>query len=72
MINLVYIGDKFYSESHSRMSSIYLDGIFRYDYGKMRIALEEGEDVIIRQATPDELICFEKKLQEMKNENLTN
>jgi hypothetical protein len=70
MINLVFIGRKFYNESHTMMSYIYIDqSLYRYDYGKMQIALEEGESITIRQATGSELEYFERKLQELKNEN---
>lgn len=76
MIELVYIGERFYRYSHSMLSSIYkvVDGGYeRYDYGFLKIALEEREDIVIRQAFPHEIKRFEQKLerlmQEEKHEN---
>ena len=69
MIEVVFIGSHFYWESGTMMSPIYLrkaKGLTRYDWGKMQIALGQGEEVHIRQATPqeqakcDELLAYYK------------
>lgn len=54
-IELVYIGDEFYTKSKSIMSSLYTLDFARYDYGFLQRDLELGYNVIIRQATKDEL-----------------
>lgn len=65
-LELIFIGDHFYSESGSWMSSIYhLDGR-RSDWGKVNVALREGRDVHIRPATDEELEHYEKQLVEIK------
>ena len=69
MIDLVYTGDRFYSDSGTRMSSLYIHKYLRYDWGKVRSALDGGESVTIRPATPDELVYFERELQRLKDEN---
>lgn len=72
MIRCVYIGNKFYRESKTIMSSIYIDRgntFTRTDWGKIQIALERGEFVEIRPATPTEIKMFEEKLTQL-NEDL--
>jgi hypothetical protein len=65
MINLIYIGDKFYHESKTFMSSIYKVNYERYDYGFLQRDLEIGEEIHIRQANPSELKYFESRLKEL-------
>jgi hypothetical protein len=67
-IQLFFIGDKFYSESRTVMSSIYVKDTFeRYDWGFVNIALKEGYKVTITPATNDELLWAYKKLGEVKS-----
>ena len=69
-MNLVFIGNKFYRESSTMMSSIYqeVDGkLYRSDFGFMERALENGEEVHIRPATEAEMAWAEKKLEEWKS-----
>lgn len=67
-MKLVYIGDHFYSESGSMMSSIYEEDGSRSDWGKVEIALARGEEVKIRQATMRERDFYEARLSRMKRE----
>lgn len=61
-MNLVYIGNKFYHDSHTRMSSVYTEDGERTDFGKIQMALERGEEVHIRQATPIEMAYYQADL----------
>lgn len=63
VVNIYYIGENFYSNSGTMMSSIYLEGGFRTDWGKVRIALIEGKEVRIRQATDAEMLAAYKELE---------
>ena len=65
-MELIYIGDRFYNESNSMMSSIYDIHGNRQDWGFVQIALCNGESVHIRPATDAELISYEKALIEIK------
>jgi hypothetical protein len=61
-MNLIWIGDHFYRESSTVMSSIYeVDGT-RSDWGKIQLALINGEEVHIRQATKKERDRYEAQL----------
>ena len=64
-MNLVYIGDKFYNKSGTIMSSIYEvvgKNLKRSDWGFVKIALGNGEEIHIRQATPEEIEWAETTL----------
>ena len=69
MIRLVYLGPHFYRESNTIMSALTTEGGDRYDYGKLQGALEDGEDVSIRQATPEELVVADNYLAELRARN---
>jgi len=79
-IELIYIGEKFYNESASVMSSVYRKGenkMERWDWGFISIALEQGKIVKIRPATPaelkwanDALFSVNEKFDKMKREGL--
>jgi len=65
MIEVVYIGDKFYGDSGTMMSSIYKkEGkkYTRFDWGFLQIALANGENVKIRQANRKEMLHFKTML----------
>jgi len=61
----VYIGDEFYSASGSMMSSVYLNDGSRYDWGFMQRDLREGSEVLIRQATQEEMNKYKVKLADI-------
>lgn len=65
-MELIFIGDKFYNESGSIMSSIYTVDGERSDWGFVQIALSAGKSVHIRPATKDELLPYNLKLAEIK------
>jgi hypothetical protein len=71
-MKLFFIGDKFYSESGTMMSSIYhvekttKGDHYRSDWGKVQIALESGEEVNIRPATDSEMLWAYKHLENYK------
>jgi hypothetical protein len=67
IIPLIFIGDRFYHESKSVMSSIYTEDGFRFDWGFVSIALEEGHKITIRPATTEETRMFEKELKKYRN-----
>ena len=61
-VELIYIGDNFYRESRSTMSSIYevTGDPFkrkwkRWDWGFVSVALRNGDEIKIRPANPYEL-----------------
>lgn len=73
-MKLFYIGDAFYQKSGTMMGPIYHDeprppegGYYRSDWGKVSIALRDGEEVHIRQATADELRWAIKTLGECRS-----
>lgn len=64
-IELFFIGQNFYSASRTMMSSIYVAGTFqRFDWGFVSVALSEGKNVNIRQATDAELAWATRKLNQ--------
>ena len=63
-INLVYVGQRFYTDSSSSLSSIYDEDFNRYDYGFLQRDLALGHNVTIRQATGLEIDYMDQKLQE--------
>lgn len=69
MIEIVFIGERFYKESQTLMSALYrsLPGsIFeRYDYGFLQLDIMAGKNIHIRPATEKEIQLFEGKLNEM-------
>jgi hypothetical protein len=70
-MKLIYIGEKFYDESKTMMSSIYHeqdeDGVYlRSDWGKVNVALRNGENVEIRQATDAEFGFFQRELDKAR------
>ena len=67
-MRFIYIGDHFYRESGTVMSSIYYETGERSDWGFVQRALRDGEDVEIRQATQQEKDFYEAKLSRMKRE----
>ena len=66
---IVFIGEKFYEESQTIMSSVYEllpNGKWqRYDYGFLQLDIQSGKNIYIRPATKQELRLFEGKLNEM-------
>lgn len=63
VVNIYYIGDNFSSNSGTMMSSIYLEGGFRTDWGKVQILLKEGKELRIRQATDSEMLTAYRELE---------
>jgi hypothetical protein len=70
MKKLIYIGDRFYSESGTMMSSVYeIVGKGEYrrsDWGWIGIALQNGQTIRIRPANKKEITYFERRLREYK------
>ena len=67
MKSLYHIGDRFYSESKTMMSSIYEEGTHaRYDWGFVQRDLRNGHTVTIRPATPAEMERAEAALARMR------
>lgn len=61
-MNLIYIGEDFYWKSKTLMSSLYTEDGRRSDWGFVSIALKNGDQVNIRQATEGEIAKYEKLL----------
>lgn len=66
IVKVYYIGDEFYGNSGTMMSSIYLEGGIRTDWGKVQFALKEGKEVQIRQATDSEMLAAYKLLERFR------
>jgi hypothetical protein len=67
LLKLVYVGDHFYLDSGTIMSSLYTEDGMRSDWGKVNVALRNGEGVHIRQANEKELDLAKKQLEHIKN-----
>lgn len=65
-MELIFIGDKFYRESSTSISSLYDIEGNRQDWGKVNLALRNGESVYIRPATQKELEFYNRQLKEIK------
>ena len=68
-MELIYIGDKFYNESSSVMSCLYTTDGARSDWCFVNVALRNGENVRIRQATTRELKKYQRKLDMLISES---
>ena len=68
MIELVFIGERFYKDSQTLMSAIYESlpgGVWeRYDWGRLQLDINAGKNIHIRPATKKEIQKFEMKLNE--------
>lgn len=69
-MKLIYIGDHFYWQSGSAMSSLYTEDGRRSDWGFIQTALKNGEPVEIRPATNAERAPYEARLTRMKAEEV--
>jgi len=66
-INLYFIGEGFYWESGTAMSSIYVEGTNeRYDWGFVQVALAERKNVTIRPANAEEMKAAMDKLSSIR------
>ena len=68
-ILIVSVGRYFYTESGTRMGSLYQkvgDFLYRCDWGTVENALNEGHNVSMRPANPKEMEWALKTLQEIK------
>jgi hypothetical protein len=74
MKKLIFIGNKFYDESDTMMSSVYqIIGKGKYqrsDWGWIQTALENRVSISIRPATKKEMAYFELRLNEYRKETL--
>lgn len=67
-MELIFIGDHFYTESATMMSPLYDVHGNRQDWGKVSVALRNGLSVRIRPATAAELAHYEGQLKRLKDE----
>ena len=51
------------------MSPIYTEDGYRSDWGRVQMALRDGDSIEIRQATPQERDFYEARLSEMKRKD---
>lgn len=66
-VNLIFIGEEFYSKSGTSMSSLYEEGTWaRYDWGFVSRDLGNGTAVNIRPATDEELGKAYRMLKDQK------
>lgn len=73
VINVVFVGDRFYSESGTVMSSIYRVGadgsLSRFDWGLVTIALKQGHEVRIKPANDEQYGKLSRRLAEVVVQN---
>ena len=67
-VNLIYIGDKFYFESGTSMSSLYSEDGERHCWATVDLALKDGKEVCIRPATDAEFVRYQRKLDQFKED----
>ncbi len=68
-VQLIFIGERFYSESDTVMSPIYEhteNAYIRWHWGMVSSHLSNGGKIKIRPATPKELKYFEEQLKDIK------
>ena len=68
-IELFYIGEKFYSLTNTLMSPIYTTHYERWDWGKVNIALQNHQSVIIKPANWKQRDWAKKQLVKYKKKN---
>lgn len=59
-----YFGDKYYDQSGTMMGVLYDDKGHRYDWGFLKRDVSNGEDVVVKQATPAMIKWADKILEE--------
>ena len=59
-----YFGDKYYDQSKTMMGVLYDESRHRYDWGYLQRDVDNGEDVIVRKATPPMIQWADKILEE--------
>lgn len=69
-MDCIFIGNNFYYESGTMMSSVYeikkVRQYTRTDWGQISILLEAGNSVHIRPANKEEMEMFTEKLRQLK------
>jgi hypothetical protein len=65
MMNLYYVGDRYYSQSKTVLGILYDDAGNRSDWGFVSAALRKGESVHIRPASGEEMRAMDKRLDEV-------
>lgn len=61
-----YFGDKYYHQSSTMMSSLYTDKGDRYDWGFLQRDVSNGEDVVVKKATPAMIKWADEQLESYK------
>ena len=61
-----YFGDKYYDQSKSMMGILYTEKGERYDWGKLQNDVDNGQDVVVRKATPDMIKWADEQLENWK------
>lgn len=61
-----YFGDKYYDQSKTMMGVLYTDKGERYDWGFLQRDVSNGEDVVVRKATPDMIKWADQQLEQFK------
>jgi hypothetical protein len=66
IIKLVYIGEDYYRESHTIMSSIYTEDGERFDWVMVTEALSRADEVHLRPARKSERLLYARQLREIQ------
>lgn len=65
VVRLIHIGNAFYHQSGTVMSSLYTEDGLRYDWGLVDRAVERGDRVEIRPATHAERVHYQRELSRL-------
>ena len=61
-----YFGDKYYNDSGSMMGVLYTEKGERYDWGFLQRDVGEGEEVVVKKATPEMIKWADETLEKLK------
>ena len=61
-----YFGEKYYNKSRTMMGMLYTEKGERYDWGYVQRDVDNGQDVVVRKATPQMIEWADKQLENFK------
>ena len=63
MKTVYYFGDRYYAKSGTMMGELYDEKGHRYDWGFLRRDVKNGEEIVVKEATPAMIAWAEEKLK---------
>jgi len=67
MKTVYYFGDEYYWKSGTMMGALYTDRGERYDWGFLQRDVRNGEEVLVKPATPEMRALADIKLKELQS-----